>query len=231
MARKKKITKETEEKQLDAIYDATYKARGIIKWIAVDKDGEVYAYQKEPYIEDNDDMGSWCFVDGDDPICVEDIDLSFLAGDNWSKEKSKIKIDEIKPTQVFLTADESTKVVTEMIKGFYGPFADPCEGINKLCELACETATSKGWHDKTPEFGTIVALMHQELSEALEWARQGNPPSDHIPEFSGVEEELADVLIRIFDYAGWAKLNLGAAVKAKMEFNKGRAYKHGGKEF
>ena len=44
-------------------------------------------------------------------------------------------------------------------------------------------------------------MTEHELSEALEGLRHGNPPSDHIPQFSSVEEEFADVIIRIMDHA------------------------------
>jgi NTP pyrophosphatase (non-canonical NTP hydrolase) len=53
--------------------------------------------------------------------------------------------------------------------------------------------------------------------------------SDHIPDFTGREEELADVLIRIFDYAEQQQLNLKGALLAKMAFNETREYRHGGK--
>lgn len=73
------------------------------------------------------------------------------------------------------------------------------------------------------------ALMHAEISEALEAARK-NLESSHIPGFTGIEEELADVIIRVFDYAGRRQLDLGRAIVAKMNFNAGRPFKHG-KEF
>lgn len=96
------------------------------------------------------------------------------------------------------------------------------------------TAGEHGWYDAdAPAFndGEKIALMHSELSEALDALRHGNPPSDHIPEFSGVEEELADTIIRIMDYAQHKGLRVAEALIAKAAFNDARPYRHGGKRF
>ena len=91
-------------------------------------------------------------------------------------------------------------------------------------------AHRKGWWDEPREFGTLIALMHSELSEALEADRESKR-SDKIPEFSGVEEELADTVIRIFDTAAELKLDLVGALRAKLDYNDSRPYRHGGKKF
>lgn len=70
-----------------------------------------------------------------------------------------------------------------------------------------------------------IALIHSELSECLEGIRKPGP-SEHIPEFTKEEEEMADAIIRIFDYSGGFHLRLAAAVEAKLAFNAGRPYKH-----
>lgn len=72
-------------------------------------------------------------------------------------------------------------------------------------------------------------LIVTELSEAMEAYRNGNPPSEKIAGFSQIEEELADVLIRLFDFAGAHDLDIEGALEAKMDYNKKRAYRHGGK--
>lgn len=74
--------------------------------------------------------------------------------------------------------------------------------------------------------GEKIALMHSELSEALEADRKGLT-SDHIPGFSGIEEELADCMIRILDFAGHHDLRLAEAFTAKLQYNLTRPYKHG----
>lgn len=93
--------------------------------------------------------------------------------------------------------------------------------INQLCKEAFETAKSKGWHHEPRETGTLLALIHSEVSEALEADRKGDE--------EGFQEELADVCIRIFDLCGSKKIDLEGAIQKKMERNKGRSYKHGGK--
>src|SRR5690606_10708211 len=66
--------------------------------------------------------------------------------------------------------------------------------------------------------GQCIALMHSELSEALEGIRK-NSNDDHLPHRKSVEVELADTLIRIFDYAGARNLDVAGAVIEKLAYN------------
>ena len=99
--------------------------------------------------------------------------------------------------------------------------------ISELCRISHKQAREKGFWDAERNNGELIALTHSELSEALEFLRHGNPKSDHIPEFLGVEEELADAMIRIADMAYARNYKLEEAIEKKLEFNKGRDYKHG----
>lgn len=73
-----------------------------------------------------------------------------------------------------------------------------------------------------------IALIHSELSEALEGLRKVKM-DEHCPEFSSEEVEMADALIRILDYAGGFNLRLAEAFEAKLAYNATRPFKHGKK--
>lgn len=95
--------------------------------------------------------------------------------------------------------------------------------INDLCKQAFETAQSKGWHDVDRETSVWLALIHSEVSEALEADRKGDDDN--------FVEELADVCIRVFDLCGLMNIDLEKAILDKMEFNKSRQHMHGSKRY
>jgi NTP pyrophosphatase (non-canonical NTP hydrolase) len=110
--------------------------------------------------------------------------------------------------------------------------------INHLCGVVNDWAHKKGWNESeegwTPRQvimhkGEMLALMHSELSECLEFLRQKQQPAmdDHVPSITGESAELADVLIRIFHYCGKYGINLGAALRLKHDYNTRRPFRHG----
>ena len=98
--------------------------------------------------------------------------------------------------------------------------------LNDMCRM-CRDAAERWYHDLLTgeriflNKGERFALMHSELSEAFE-AERKDLMDDHLPNRRGVEAELADLLIRVFDYAGEYSLDLGGAVRDKLEYNSTR---------
>lgn len=109
--------------------------------------------------------------------------------------------------------------------------------ISELVKTAHGNSVAAGWHDKPREDGTMVALIHSEVSEALEGFRK-DLMDDHLPHRKMAEVELADAMIRIADLAGAKGFDLQSAILEKLEYNKTRQdhkrevrAKDGGKAF
>jgi len=119
--------------------------------------------------------------------------------------------------------------------------------INELCAAAHENAKEKGFYESEPSVIERLALIHSEVSEALEADRGGNKfagfdvhevmnSTDNIFKHlfqntvkNSFEDELADICIRVFDLAGHLGIDLEAHIKAKMRYNAMRPHKHGKK--
>lgn len=94
-----------------------------------------------------------------------------------------------------------------------------------------------GWWDNPREDGTLLCLIHSEISEAMEGNRK-NLMDDHLPYRKMEEVELADAVIRILDYAQAKGYDIGTALLEKVEYNRTRLdhqkenrFKDGGKKY
>ena len=98
---------------------------------------------------------------------------------------------------------------------------------NKTAKKVYTNAVNHGLWQHHRNDGETMALIHAEISEALEALRDNNPTSNKIMEFSSVEEELADAVIRIMDYCFGKDFDIAGAIEAKLEYNKDRDFMHG----
>lgn len=95
--------------------------------------------------------------------------------------------------------------------------------LDEIQQTVWEIAENSGFHGSGPgdnrSRAKILALIHSEVSEALEADREGNEEE--------YREELADIIIRVLDHAETEGINMESEIAAKCETNRKRPYKHG----
>ena len=125
--------------------------------------------------------------------------------------------------------------------------------INELCKQAHEAAVEKGFYERKRELPELLMLVVSELSEAMEAERKGrdvDPQSQELAQIyangyessddnyrldfyhemrGGIEEEIADAFIRLFDICGYYGIDAEAWITAKMKYNRLRPRMHGKK--
>jgi RecJ-like exonuclease len=149
------------------------------------------------------------------------------------------------------TGEIEIKSINELIKEIHQNAVDKgfwtcsvCNGKQEIQEMINETTyhhiecpACKG-SGKFRNDAECIALIHSELSEALEELRKGMS-AEYTASYSNVGNnnrldkpegwavELADCVIRIFDYVGAKGIeDFEGIIKRKMEYNKTRPWKH-----
>lgn len=106
--------------------------------------------------------------------------------------------------------------------------------FNELSDEIAEVAQEKGfWEDGFYTIPLKLALIASEVSEALavhreEYDGEDLPDSGMTPrQESDFGEELADIIIRTLDVAGYYHIDIGYLLTEKLAKNKERPRKHG----
>ena len=120
--------------------------------------------------------------------------------------------------------------------------------LNELAKVIHTNNKQKGFYDEPKNIGEMLALIHSEVSEALEadrrnqyskiperiWEEIEEAPNDK--KFRKMfqenckdrfEDEMADVIIRVLDMCAYLEIDIQKHLKAKIEYNALRPHKHG----
>lgn len=100
--------------------------------------------------------------------------------------------------------------------------------LNVLADEIIEINKANGWNVTKPEdwknpykIPAILALITSETSEALEAFR--------VDDKDNFAEECADQIIRILDLTAGLGIDIDTEITNKLDKNKKRGYRHGGK--
>jgi len=101
-------------------------------------------------------------------------------------------------------------------------------GLNYIAKEVNEINKSKGWNvlteddwNDTYKIPAVLALVTTETSEAVEAFRKND--------YENFKEEIADQIIRLLDICGGLKIDIDKEIRNKLEKNKLRSHRHGGK--
>lgn len=120
--------------------------------------------------------------------------------------------------------------------------------IKELAKEIHENAKSKGFYDAEKNIGEMLALIHSEVSEALECDRKGRySDNEQVTRINAIESntlfliefknlikdtfgaELADIIIRTLDLAEYKGIDIEQFLIAVVRNNSFREHKHGKK--
>lgn len=123
------------------------------------------------------------------------------------------------------------------------------KGLNDFAKEVHQGNVKRGFYENEKNIGEMLALIHSEVSEALEADRKNkhcrfnngilvevnnlsdeNFKSEFLHQVKDTfEDELADVIIRVLDLCAYRNIDIEQHIIAKNRYNSMREYKHGKK--
>ena len=145
-----------------------------------------------------------------------------------------IDADEINVKRWFVFPD-NRKTMTEALK------AAPTLSLNTLRDAIYTDAVEHGlWEDVDKAADNFAEMQLSSVREEMPTRLRRNAAAGAVlneadelyeaaenEDWDGMQEELADVVIQALSTAGYLGIDIDAAVRWKMEINKGRPWKHG----
>lgn len=117
--------------------------------------------------------------------------------------------------------------------------ANYAQTIDELAQEISQIAEQKGFWDYNGDIGELgilplkLALIHSEVTEALDVHRKEYDDTDEDPNSGMTDmqeedfaEEVADVIIRALDVAGYFGWNIGDVILHKVNVNRSRPHRH-----
>lgn len=171
-----------------------------------------------------------CGAVQEDPVCVTGCPHAFTGYHDWRDAEilaaTKSPDFGSKPGKNNMVSDEERRAIlesTQITRGYrHGTLLATNMSIIQMMARIHQQNKEMGWWDNPREMGTLLCLVHSEISEAMEGERK-NLMDDHLPHRSMLEVELADAMIRIMDIAASRGLDLAGAIVEKVDYNRKRA--------
>ena len=151
-------------------------------------------------------------------MTTNEIIETLVAHNAWRRDLEEMEMPD--PTKVGQAIDQAIGILSNL----------PFQGVKALQELCHADSIKAGWWPQLEPGGpgldpldvpSKLALIHSEISEAMEGHRKGLT-DDKLPHRAMFEVELADAVIRIMDLAGATGCDLAGAIEEKLAYNRTR---------
>lgn len=179
-----------------------------------------------PSIKDETKITSFLGHDKGEIRTVVNADLVIKVSKTYSEMELLELFDDTQAAQE-IVKNEVRALMEAKVLAYASAVSDGPMNLNGYRDMCHTQAAAMGWWQRYTDTGLDptaekLLLIVSEICEGMEGARK-NLMDDHLPDRKMEEVELADALIRIFDYAGYRNFDLEGAVRDKLAYNRKRA--------